>query len=188
MKQILLLTFCTILCHNMSTAQEKTSLFKDDKYEVIFDYYKDLSYYGLPFKNVIYIKSQNQNDTVGYSGSFPIGKAFFDGEYLVSSYGDTYGSLFSIKKKIDGEWLPIFWHQSNFPVVKREGLKYSLDAVDLTHIEETLTEPSGVVTKNLYEINMEKKEYTMYRIREDRSRTLLITAPFPDHYRYNKKK
>lgn len=181
MKKIIILV-CTLFVYYISTAQERTILFKNDKYEVVFDYYKNLTYDGLPFKNIVYIINQNQNDTVGYSGSFPAGKAFFDGKYLVSSYGDVYGSIFSIKEKIDGKWLPIAWHQSNFPVEKREGLKYSLDALDLTHIEETLTESSGVVTKNLYEINLEKMEYTMYRISADRSRELLRTFTFPTHY------
>lgn len=181
MKKILIL-ICALFVYYISTAQERTILFKNDKYEVVFDYYKDLVYNGHPFKNVQYIITQNQNDTVNYPGTFPMGKAFYDGKYLISSFGSYECSMFTIKEKIDGEWLPIAWHQSNFPVEKRAGLKYTLDALDLTHIEETLTESSGVVTKNLYEINLEKMEYTMYRISADRSRELLRTFTFPTHY------
>jgi hypothetical protein len=179
MKKIIIIILCNTLIYYFSAAQERTSLFKNDKYEVIFDYYKDLTCDGMPFKNVFYIKSQNQNDTVNYPGTFPLGKAFYDGKYLVSSLGTTSLGAFSIKEKINGVWIPLVWHQSGIPRNRREGLIYSLDAIDATHVEETLKEASGVITKNLYEINMDKKEYTMYRLSLERGREVLKTFPFP---------
>jgi hypothetical protein len=185
-KIILILIFC--VRYSFIIAQSKTILYQDSLSKIVFDHYENMENAGMPYTNVIYLVENGKNDTLSYPNFFPMGKCAYDGRRIGILYQLSNFSCYCIDEKKDNKWEPIFWHTSAVPRKMEGQLEYKAEVLNLLSFKEVMRDANGQTVTNLYEINMEKQEYKMYRLSLERGREVLKTFPFPVYRTKNEKK
>lgn len=160
-KTIILMPFIIIMCVSGIKAQTKQVLFENKSIKVV--HVRDLnsklkgreSVY--PFANFYYIEDNNHIDTISIAFSSPKSVAFYDGKYIsfTHQYINQYSSCYCVFEKIDNKWQLLVQHCDGTNGFNQT---YEINQLSIFEIEEIISN-NGIVSKNSYTFDTEKRRY-----------------------------
>ncbi len=167
-------------------AQKKMVLFKNDTLTFIHDTYESQINSKRNFRSVLYVSDNRTGkvDTLGTPNGWPIGKAYYDGEYFTTilRYIGVFSPItFVLCKKINGKWRTLANYDGSLDQPKRA--IYLLEQTDIFTLQESLTGyyPEPMVSE--LKVDTRRKAIVRYNISKDGRKEEVESYPFPD-YRY----